>query len=157
MSLDKAIYVPLFTETSVSVDSPFFTIIPGEIAMLQAFGFADYASREDSTTLQVPQEACLESLLFRESVLPSHKFGVCQIMDLEKYRTELLAKETVCCNGNCFTLTASNNIMLINIPGTYRLVMNDGTAVGQARVYMRVFTKDEFIWDSKFFLDGGML
>ena len=67
MALDKAIYVPLFTETSVAIDSPFFHVFPGDIALIQAFGFMDYKERADKTELQVPQVACLEMLLSRKA------------------------------------------------------------------------------------------
>lgn len=152
MALSKAIYTPLFTETSIDVNSPFFHITPGEIALLQAFGFANKKDKVDANARTVPQEACLEMLLFKEGVLPAHAFGSCQILDMDKYRTELLAKETMYHNGCSYSLSACNNIMLLHIPGSYRLVMNDGSAVGNARVYLRVFTKDEFPWNSRFFI-----
>ena len=36
----REIYVPLFTELSTCVDSPFFHVFPGQIAILQGFGFS---------------------------------------------------------------------------------------------------------------------
>lgn len=150
--IDKAIYVPLFTELSTSVDSPFFTIVPGEIAMLQAFGFAEYKSRASKAELLVPQVACLEMLLFEEGVLPPHQFGDCTLYSLNDFYTKVLARETLQRNGCSYELSSCNNIMLLNIPGSYCLTMNDETALGQARVYLRVFTHEEFPWDSKFFI-----
>lgn len=151
MAIGNAIYVPLFTETSVDVNSPFFTVAPGEIALLQAFGFADYKDRVDNTEQQVPQEACLEMLLFKEGALPPQK-GSCPVRDLDKYRTLLLAQETMMRDGCYYALSKQNNIMLINIPGSYRLVLNDGTAVGTARVYLRMLSHEEFPWYTPFMI-----
>lgn len=150
--IDKAIYVPLFTELSTAVESPFFTVIPGEIAMLQAFGFAEYRSRASSAELQVPQVACLEMLLFAEGVLPPREPGTCPLYSLKDYYTKVLARETMQRDKCSFSLSSCNNIMLINIPGSYCLTMEDETALGHARVYLRTFTHEEFPWDSKFFI-----
>ena len=73
-------------------------------------------------------------------------------MDLRQYQTHLLSKETMRMNGCTFEISKCNNTMLLNIPGSYRFVMNDATAIGNARIYLRVFTKEEFPWDSKFFI-----
>lgn len=150
--IDRAIHVPLFTETSVAKDSPFFTIVPGEIALLQAFGFAEHKYRESNAELQVPQVACLEMLLFEEGVLPKHQFGQCQLYSLHQYYAKLIAREIMYRDGCVYSLSSCNNIMLVNIPGSYCLTMNDETAVGQARVYLHVFTHEEFPWHSKFFI-----
>lgn len=152
MATDRAIYVPLFTETSLAVDSPFFTVMPGEIAILQAFGFADVRHKEDPTELTVPQVACLEMLIFKEGVVPSRQVGTCSVMELSQFQAQLLARETMRRNGCMFSLSKCNNIMLLNIPGSYQLVMNDATAVGDARVYLRVATYDKFPWSSKFLI-----
>lgn len=151
MAIDKAIYVPLFTETSVSMESPFFTVFPGNIAMLQGFGFMEYAAREDNSTMRVPQYAYLEMLLFKEGTISQPSDG-CPIRDLSMYQSFLLAKEPLRKCGCMFELSKKNNIMLLNIPGSYRLIMNDMTAVGNARVYLRTYSKTEFPWNSKFFL-----
>ena len=54
--------------------------------------------------------------------------------------------------GQCVTLNAQNNHLLINTPGAYRLVLNDVTALGNVQIFVRTFTKDEFPWDSKLFI-----
>lgn len=152
MALDKAIYVPLFTERSTDTDSPFFTVVPGEIAMLQAFGFVDYKYRESNAELQVPQVACLEMLLFQEGVLPKRDIGTCPLYSMQLYYTQLIARETMYRNGCTCHLSNCNNVLLVNIPGSYCLTMNDVVAVGTARVFLRTFTKEEFPWNSKFFV-----
>lgn len=154
MAVDKSIPVPLFTEMSVEVGSPFFHIFPGEVALVQGFGFQQYKTRVDNTERQVPQVACLEMLIFKEGVHMSRPAGTCAIMDLEHYKTELLAMETMRLNGCTYSISKKNNVMLLNIPGSYRFVMNDDTALGNARIFLRVFTKIEFPWNSPFLIGG---
>ena len=153
MAIDKVIYVPLFSENSVTVESPFFHIFPGEIAQIQGFGFAGHKDRYDAGLLQVPQVACLESLLFKETFHPVRDgANNSPIMDLGQYKAELLARETMRRNDCTFSISKCNNTMLLNIPGSYCFTMNDVTALGNAHLYLRIFTKDEFPWNSKFFI-----
>lgn len=150
---DKEIYVPLFTELSTCVESPFFHVFPGQIAILQGFGFADYAYRNDKSTLRQPQMACVEMLLFKETFVPAaHCSADSPLMDLRQFQTELLARECMRMNECAFALSKLNNILFLHIPGSYCLVMNDPCAVGTARVYLRIMTKDEFPWGSRFFV-----
>lgn len=156
MAIDKAIYVPLFTELSTGVESPFFYVAPGEVVQVMAFDFVQNKARENNER-EVPLVACLEQVLFKETVkIQSYdgKRGTTanRIMSLKDYATDVLAIETVQHNGCGFTLSSCNNLMLINIPGNYRFVLNDMTALGTARIYLRVFTKDEFPWNSKFMI-----
>lgn len=156
MAIEKAIYVPLFTETSTGVESPFFYVAPGEIVQAMAFDFLEKKSR-DYNEREVPQVACLEQVLFKETVKLQGfdtKRGISanRVLSLKDYISEVLAIETVHLHGQCFSLSSCNNMMLINTPGNYRFVLNDMTALGTARIYLRVFTKDEFPWSSKFMI-----
>ena len=156
MAIDKAIYVPLFTELSTGVESPFFYVAPGEIVQAIAFDFVQTKARETNER-EVPLVACLEQVLFKESVRIQSFDGkrgntANRIMSLKDFATDVLAIETVQLHGCSFSLSSCNNMMLINTPGNYRFVLNDMTALGTARIYLRVFTKDEFPWNSKFMI-----
>lgn len=153
----QAIYSPIFTEQSQSVEGPFFYISPGHIIQAQAFGFAEWAARENNALRKVPQAACLEMVLFREGIIPSWETpetrGRCKfIFDLRQYTTDIEAIEEVQLHGCGLSLTACNNMMLLHVPGAYRFVLNDATSVGQVRVYLREFTVDEFPWNSRFLM-----
>lgn len=152
MAVDKAIYVPLFSESSLAVESPFFTVFPGEVAHLQAYGFMDEKVRTDNTELRVSQKACLEMVLFKEEIVGKRDGSACPIMDLKRFKSKVLAIETMRLNNKTFSLSKCNNTMLINIPGAYRFVMNDASSLGNARIYLRIFSHEEFPWDSKFFI-----
>lgn len=152
MAVDQSIYLPLFTELSVKLDGTFFHVFPGEIAMIQAFGFMSQKSRADKSEQAVQQVACLEMLMFKEGFIERPNDTRCRIYDLDQYRTELLAREVVRINGCPVRISKSNNLLLLNIPGSYCFHMDDPTALGQVRIYLRKFSKDEFPWNSKFFI-----
>lgn len=157
MALDKAIYVPLFTEKSQDVESPFFYVSPGDIVQAMAFDFAEDKTRTDNTELRVPQVACLQQVLFKESVklqtFDSKKGqNYTRIFSLKDYVTDVLAIEDLEHDGCTFSLCRHNNMMLINTPGAYRFVLNDMVALGTARIYLRTFTHEEFPWNSKFMI-----
>lgn len=153
MGIAQSFPVPLFDENSLSLQGDFFHVFPGEVAQIQAFGFADWKSREDSSTRQVPQVACLEMILFKEVVIPDNTDGDCtHIYSLDRFKSAVLAIETVRRNGCTFSVSKCDNMLLLNLPGSYRFVMNDLSALGTARIYFRVFNKDSFPWNSKFLI-----
>lgn len=156
MSVNKAIYKPLFTELSTSTESSMFFVNPGEIAQVMAFGFAKTASKADNTTRTVIQAAHLEQVLLTEEFKPStmEKNGCCCpiLYNLSDFRETILAYEPVRKCGQCIMMCRGDNMMLINTPGLYRFVLNDVNALGIVRMYIRMFTRDEFPWDSKFFI-----
>lgn len=159
MAIGNEIYVPLFTEKSTDMASQFFHVSPGNIVQAQAFGFCKYKYRVDDTELQVPQVACLQQALFEEKVFlnaeqdrTDQKCHCPQVYSLKQLGSAVLALEQVYLNGCALAISACCNNILINIPGTYRFVMNDETALGNARVFLRTFTREEFPWPSKFFI-----
>ncbi len=151
MAVDKSIWVPLYGELSNDLHSPFFHVFPGQIAMLQAFGFARDKERVDQAELLQPQQACLEMVMFKETVnLPTNT--CCPVYKLDNIGSEIIGRELMR-RGNCvYSMSRCNNIMLLNIPGSYGFVLNDGAALGNLRIYLRTFSKDEFPWNSKFFI-----
>ena len=151
MSIDKSIYVPLFSPISALMDSAFFHVHPGDVVMLQGFGFQDFKSRADKTELQVEQAACLQMLLFSEDVLEQEPSD-CRIFDINKYQTSLIEKDTLRVNGCAIGISKNHNILFLDIPGSYCFTMNDGTALGNARVYLRTYSKTETPWKSKLFI-----
>ena len=65
--IDKSIYVPLFTEKSKSVESPFFHIFPGSVVVARAFDFDCTRTPMSEAEFTNPSvKACLEPVMFRE-------------------------------------------------------------------------------------------
>lgn len=153
--IQRDIYTTLFSEKSSSAESPCFYVAPGFVVQAMAFGFMDKASRADKSELQVPQAACLQQVLFAEDVkwdVPEPADGCSCAPKIYNRTTKIIAVEDVYINGCCCTLSACNNHMLINIPGSYRFMLNDLTALGVVRVFLRMYSRDEFPWQSRLFV-----
>lgn len=144
--------VPLYDEHSVAIESAFFYLNPGEVAIIQAFGFMDYKERPDTTTTLQAQQACLEMLLFKEGVLPPRQECGGAALDFNEYAGNLLAKEQVMSGGCAWTISKCDNIKLLDVPGSYRFIMNDSTAVGNARVFVRILSEVAFQRNSKLYM-----
>lgn len=145
--------IQLFDAHSKSVESPVFFVSAGEVCQLQAFGFACDKAKLDEGERRVPQVAVLEQLIFQEGEQQSHEeINNCCCTKLYNKTTEILAANEVMLCGKCVMLSADNNQLLINTPGAYRLVLNDQTALGSVQIFVRTFTKHEFIWNSKLFI-----
>lgn len=146
--------VPLVTEHSETVESPFFWVFPGEIVIAQAFGFACSAAREDTTERLVPQEACLQMVLFKESrpAPPPDGCPCVRVYSLKKVTAKVIAIDDVMLDGCCVCLSARGNLMLINVPGAYRFVLNDASALGSARIFLRAVRASDIPHNSPFLM-----
>lgn len=156
---DNYAWKALFDVNSKSVESPFFTVLPGHIVQAQAFGFQDHVTRQDETERRVPQVACLQQVLFTEKVRGSIDAAIskgncdCVINGtLDKYATAVEAYEELVIDGCSPAINACTNQMLINLPGVYRFVLNDANALGVVRIYIHDLLKDDFPWQSKLFI-----
>lgn len=155
MAVARSIPTPIFDVLSSRVESPVFFVEPGEIAQVQAFGFACRKAKLSETERSVPQIATLEQVMFKEAikdVATTVMQGSCACTKLYNKATEILATEPVMLCGNCVQISASNNHLLINTPGAYRFVLNDVTALTNVQVFIRTFTHNEFPWDSSLFI-----
>ena len=153
MAVNSLFPVPLFDETSLGVDGNIFVLAPSQVAIIRAFGFEYYADRVDNTEARKPQSACMEMILFKEgNKLPGTSECGGYIIDLKRYVGEVMAIEQVRINNCSIGINKCNNLLLWNVPGAYRFVMNDQTAIGEARIYVQFITKTEFPWDSDLFI-----
>ena len=153
MAVTKAKPIALFHDKSKNVESPIFFVQPGEVVQVQAFGFSCEREKLDPSERTVPQVAYLEQIMFDEVILPSTEVkNNCCCTKLYDKTTEILAANEVIICGECVMLSARNNHLLINIPGAYRFVLNDVTALTNVQVFLRTFTRDEFPWNSSLFV-----
>lgn len=143
---------PIFDEHSTSVSSKPIYIAQGDIGIFQAFGFADYREPATDDEAEVPQLACINMLLLKEVDLPNFDYCCSSEIDLSKLAGVVMVEETLISDDCKFSLSACNNYMMINIPGSYRFVLNDDAAIGVVKIYWRTMPKDTFRWDSRFFM-----
>jgi len=144
--------IPLLDDQSQSVESRMFHVFPGQVAVVRAYGFMPYKERVDDTETQVTQVACLQSVIFEESALPDYDSCQGLIVDFSKYKGQVKELDYVYLDGCGVEVSACNNHILINIPGSYRFVLNDETAVGMARIYVTIMDRGVYTWESKLFV-----
>jgi len=149
MAVVKAIPSIIYDEHSKEVESKLFVVDPGMIAQVIGFGFACTRNKVDEGERTVPQMAKLQQVvLFEETVSNRTK----QCVNIIDKKAKIVASDDVMICGECVTLTARNNILLINVPGVYRFVLNDITALGNVQVFLKSYSLGEFPWDSKLFI-----
>jgi hypothetical protein len=157
MAIDRAMYSILMDENTKEVESQCFSVTPGSVVEILGFGFADEAMKIDIKERTVPQEAYLEQLLFKESVRQprlEHMHEVREgvtVYTLGDFYAAIREHDYVRVNGCCQALSKCNNIMIIAVPGDYRFVLNDESAIGNVRIYMRAYSKDDYPWSGKMF------
>ena len=143
----------LFHGKSKSVESPLFYIQPGEVLQAQAFGFACSKAKADDSERTVPQVAYLEQVMLDEALIDlvenKHNCGCTKLYDRD---TKIIATEEVIICGHCVMLSAKNNQLLLDLPGVYRFVLNDVTALTNVQIFLRTFTKQEFARNSSLFI-----
>ena len=143
----------LFHGTSKSVESPLFYIQPGEVLQAQAFGFACSKAKLDSQERTVPQVAYLEQVMLDEALVDStENKNKCCCTKLYDRATKIIATEQVTICGHCVMLSAKHNQLLLDLPGVYRFVLNDVTALTNVQIFLRTFTKQEFDRNSSLFI-----
>lgn len=154
MAIIKSIPSIFFDEHSKSVESPVFVVDPGDVVQLMAFNFVCQRTKVDEGERSVPLVAKLQQIIFKETLdrAAKKKSTTSCGSDFIVNNAEITAVDDVQICGNCVMLSASNNILLINVPGAYRLVLNDTTALGTARVFGKKYTYNEYIWNSQLFM-----
>lgn len=141
MALDKASPRVLMDELYQDIYSDIFTVMPGQIVIVRGFGFVEHTSERPI----IDQHACLHMMLFKDVKLPEFNGCSMPLFKLEDYPGVLLVEDEIRTFGGCtWKLSKCHNVILIDIPGSYRFVLNDPNAVGYVRIYANEFTHNEF-------------
>lgn len=146
--------VVLFDETSVSTESPLFYVTSGWFGVLTGFGFATTRTTVDPELPKVMQKACVK--LVRATYDPEVKLDQPCGCFPELPRASLAGiQETLAVSGGrVWSLSACDTIALIDVPGVYRLTLNDPAAVGAVTVLLRAMTADSFSRPSALYFGG---
>lgn len=142
----------IFTERTAVPESEPFYIYPDYIGVMYAFGFGNQSRPLPPDGVYGLPGACLNMILWKDTPLPViQKPTEAGYVDLSAYIGQIMAEELVTTNGCPWQLSACNNLGIIRVSGSYRLVLNDPNDVGIVRVYMRVFDRDSFLNNSEMF------
>ena len=139
--------VSIFDSNSVTPESAPFYLYPNFVMAFYAYGFASELIQLSESGSFGTQAACLSSILWKDNPLPtlSPNSPPPPVLDLQKYIGQILAEQEIITNGCPWQLSACNNIAMLDLSGSYRLVLNDPAAVTIAHVYYRVFPKEELL------------
>lgn len=116
----------LFHPKSTSPISPMFMVQPGEVAVISAFGF------------EALQRGVIQKVRLQDEAVPSGSScgDVLTVPD-----AKVLAVEDVTQCG-VWAVNACNNTAVLSVPGLYRVVLDDGYAVGEATAGMPIEVAD---------------
>ena len=144
----------LFDEKSVSVESPLFYVSTGWFGVLAGFGFSSVEVVVDPDLPAVPQRACVK--LVHATYDPEVKLDQpCGVFPTLAVATLAGLLETPAVSGGkIWSLSACDTIALIDVPGIYRLTLNDPAAVGAVTVLLRAMTADSFSRPSALYFGG---
>ncbi|MBD5585315.1 MAG: hypothetical protein HDQ88_09555 [Clostridia bacterium] len=139
--------IPLWKSTNHTTESDVFHICSGTYAVLFATGLKSKKVKASASEIEGPQVICIQRLAFPdegvELVMPNPPAGACDyVMDWRRI-TVPVVYENVAQNGCCWSMTNCNNLMTIEIPGTYRAILNDTTAVNVAQLYLERYYYNE--------------
>lgn len=140
---------PLFNDKSTDTISPAFTVGIGQVAILQAYGFLDTnQSLDPDEYIPQKQVACVQKLFYENGPLPQ---GVAcgGIIPTGVSASSGYDYVKSCKVG--WEMSSCNNVAMINVPGTYRLELNDQTALGTVSIYYTIVTAGAFPWNSNLF------
>lgn len=137
MSISSAPF-PLFHESSSQLLSPAFYVAPGDVMLFQAFDFEDTPRAVDPDEGQVIPAACLRQILLQS---PGDLKELLSVGGTGVFNSSLrgagLAEGPVISEDCPWELSACQTVALLDIPGVWRLELNDPASLGQARVYVR--------------------
>lgn len=108
----------LFNTKSASPISGVFVLHPGEVVVLSAFN------------LTGQQRAVIQKVRFVESFIPSGS-ACADVIDVPKAKISTVEDVTQC---GVWALNPCQNLAVLSVPGAYRLVLDDGYAVGETQV-----------------------
>lgn len=145
----------IFDENSQHVESNMFYIPPGWVAQFLAFGFSDTPKVIDTDNpAKTLQAACMNMLLFKDVELPIFKQANTPVRNLSEYKGQLMAKELIITNGCPWRLDYCNNLALLDISGSYQLILNDPEAASVVRIFARFHRKEELSRNSGLYFGG---
>lgn len=137
---------PLWASTNQTMFSSVFNVPPGKVCVLFASKLQRDKYRVDNSEFLSPQSVCVRRLVHSFDQVKFTRRSDCScdwIFDVDAYSADVVADEIVD-TGCCWTLTRDNNLGIIAVPGTYRLELNDSTAIGEAQVYADLYSAENF-------------
>ena len=134
-----ATLVPLWSPTNDTRYSAVFNVPPGQSVILYAVGLGPEKFRTAAHEFKTAQMLCVNRLLHGYTLREPAEGSCSWLFELDDVNADIIVEEAVqTCNGT-WQLTMCKNLGIIGVPGTYRLELNDDTAIGTVQVYAEVY------------------
>lgn len=125
----------LWEETNQTVFSSVFNVPVGYCCILYAANLKEHRYRESADVFDYPQVFCVKRLVHEFKPVDKRNLPCNWIFVTdESLADEVVDQIVTTCTGS-WQLSPCNNIGIIGLPGTYRLELNDPTAIGDAQAY----------------------
>lgn len=136
--------IPLWSDSNLTLLSSVFIVPPERAVLLFASGLLAERVRTSASQFKGPQAVCVERVVFGidSPAASSFRDGCSCVVDGFLPSAAMKAFEQVQTCSLPWMLDPCRNIGVIGIPGTYRLRLNDATAIGNAQVYAEWFDFD---------------
>ena len=134
-------YDVLFDDASTSEYSRAFIVSPGSVAVLSAWGFDQYIKTPDERQPRnIPQMAVVQKMAFDKGIFPD---GLACSADSGLITTAAYSYVEDVTQCGLWALSACNNTVVLSLPGTYRLQLNDAAAVGTVFISLTRYSQQE--------------
>ncbi|MDR1872026.1 MAG: hypothetical protein LBS60_08965 [Deltaproteobacteria bacterium] len=144
----------LFDDKSLEQSSELFYITSGWFGVLSAYGFLDISVPIDPDLPWTKQRACLNQVELGNVIIPEDRpCGVINKAGSNSY-VEIIAEGPLALHGCPWHLSACHNKAILDIPGTYRLILNDPVAAGSVQIYLKVYPLNSLSKNSALSIGG---
>lgn len=133
--------VALYSADNKTIYSSIFDVPPGFAAVLFATDLEAQRVRTSAEEVAAEQTFCIRRVIHGFTNAVKEKCLRCDcVYDTGKLPDPVMLVDQIVstCNG-VWQLSVCNNIGIIGVPGTYRLELNDTTAIGTANVYFTLY------------------
>lgn len=132
--------IALWTPENTSLYSSIFNVPAEQVCILYAANLEQWAYRADAASIKSAQAVCIRRLLFDYAPPTETQKDSCGwVFAVDSIHSEKIMDTVVQTCGLPWQLTMCRNIGIIGLPGSYRLELNDSTAIGTAQVYAECY------------------
>lgn len=130
----------LWSKDNDTLTSSLIYVPPRKCVLLAAVDFAEFKFSQEAS-FRTKQCVCVERLVY--DMLPEQlgvqRSGCDWVYELTRPLAAEVGVLTVATGGCPWMLDSCDNLRIIGLPGTYRLRLNDSTAIGTAQVFAEQF------------------
>lgn len=131
--------IALWSPDNLTTVSSYFVVAPSRCVLLSAVGLSEYKTQTEAS-FRATQLVCVERTLFDPLPRDFAEGGCgCDWVFTERQMAKESATESVAVDGCSWSLSYCNNNRIVGLPGTYRLRLNDASAIGEVQVYAESF------------------